>query len=233
MMHRSNTTTGWRRSAFTLVELMVVVFILGLLLTFTVVAMTKIMKKVNIDRSKLTLALLDDACRIYEQDFGAYPPSRDPAHPDWAGGQLLVLYLVGPASDPGDPPDGQAGDDLATDDGIDGPGYRLMRGGPQFGPYNGAEGVDTAQFNDPAQGGPYFVDSFKNPIYYYVCVNDTYVATDNADGPLAADPGYARDAGDVYYTLDFILMTAGPDGTFSSLTDDLRTDDITNFLPED
>jgi prepilin-type N-terminal cleavage/methylation domain-containing protein len=232
MMHRHNNPTGQRR-AFTLVELMVVVFILGLLLTFTVVALTKIVRKVNVDRSKLTLNLLDDACRLYEQDFGAYPPSNDPAHPDWGGGQLLVLYLVGLAGDPGDPGDGQAGDDLAVDDGIDGPGYRLMRGGPQFGPYNGAENVSIEYFGNPSVVNPYFVDSFKNPIFYYVCRNDTYSAEDDPDGPLTDDPDYARDQNGMYYSYDFIMMTAGPDGEFVSLTDDIRTDDITNFLPED
>ncbi len=233
MMHQTNHPTSQRKRGFTLVELMVVVFILGLLLTFTVVALAKIIKKVNVDRSKSAIALLAAGCRLYEQDFDAYPPSSDPTHPEWAGGQLLVLYLIGPAGDPGDPPDGQAGDDLAVDDGIDGPGYRLMRGGPPYGPYIGVEKIDREQFGNPDQGGPYFVDSFKNRIFYYAYANDTYTDTDNPEGPLTDNPDYPRDASGMYYNHDFLLMTAGPDGTFSSFTDDLRTDDITNFLPED
>jgi prepilin-type N-terminal cleavage/methylation domain-containing protein len=230
MMQRNKNSAAVSR-AFTLVELMVVIFILGLLLTFTVVAMSRIMRGNNVELSKNIIGLLEGACQFYEQDFGEYPPSNDPTHPQWAGGQLLVLYLTGPAPD--EDGDGVAGPDMAVDDGVNGYGYRLVRGGRVYEAYHGAEEVRTRQIGNADEVGPYFVDMFGNPIYYYVYRNDTYYASDNPDGPLTSDPNYATDANNMYYNYDFLLMSAGPDRVFESLRNNLRTNDITNFLPED
>jgi len=221
------------RQGFTLMELMLVVIIIALLMTIAVPGISQIANNAKRSASLAMLHLLGDACAAYADDFDQkLPPSKDSTYGGWQGAQLLPLFLTGYAGDAND--DGHAGQNgLDKDDGLDDYGFRLQKGGLKYGPYCGAEELKAKQFAPGPRSA--FVDAFDNPILYYCFRGGQYNHSDNNSGDLVgplSNQNYAKDASGHYFRTDFILLSAGPDGLFTSVTESPVTDDITNFLRE-
>ena len=234
--------------AFTLLELLLAVMIVAMLMTIAVPAIATLTRAANVEKSRGIVKTLATACSAFRDDFGEWPPSHEGAPYDaWLGAQLLPMFVTGYANDMGN--DGIAGGDipgvldarmpvaptnsnkLYEDDGVSGYGFRLAKGGRKYGPYFGAERLKTTTFGPGDRS--VFIDAFGNPIFYYVWDGSDYDASDNdPNGPLSAVADYAEDASGNYYRRDIILAAAGPDGRFSSLTDNAN-DDITNLVAED
>src|SRR5947208_11185959 len=99
------------KSAFTLVELLAVIFIIALLATLILVAVNRAQRSSRISRTKLELSAISSAIEQYYSDFKVYPGMPTP--PAGASVQYTILAqaLVGP------------GDKL--EDGADSPGFRI------------------------------------------------------------------------------------------------------------
>ena len=212
-------------NGFTIVELMVVLLIMLLLLAVLAPTVQKIHRTIMRTAALGTIHVIEGACRRYYEDFDEYPPSTHSDYSGWDGKELLVLFLTGYGPDTGTK--GEPGGNLATDDGKTGFGFRTEKAGLVFGPYNGTEKVKTKL---SGYSRPVFVDAFDEEIYYYRYDNG-YATSHNPTPPgLESGSDYADY---LTYTIDmrrdFILMTAGPDGKFSTAG---TTDDITNFLEE-
>lgn len=224
-----------RATAFTLMELMLVVIIMAMLMTIAVPGISRMYNAAKRHSSLASISILQSACSAYADDFRhEWPPSRYGAYGGWAGAQLLPLFLTGYAGD--DNGDGRADNNgIDEDDGLNDYGFRLVRAGRIYGPYAGAERVRTAQFRPGPRS--VFVDSFGSPIFYYVLRGGQFHASDNNTGdlrgPLSQDANYAKNAANRHFRADFILVSAGPDGRFASFTSSPTTDDVTNFLEED
>ncbi len=247
------------RRAFTLMELMLVVIILGLLITIAVPGIATMFNGARRASSLAIVSTLEKACIAFSDDFREFPPSHQAGALDkWTGAQLLPLFLTGYAPDKNG--NGVVGGDLPSvgdqrsslfypfvtnkandsnsfdkDDGADGYGFRLSRAGKKYGPYLGAEDIEAAKMAPDDRAA--FIDTFGNPIFYYVWDNgydksDNHV-TDGLAGPLSTDDDYAEDSAGQYLRKDFFLATAGPDRRFVSFADSPTTDDITNIVPEE
>jgi len=233
---------AWR--AFTLMELMLVISAIAMLLIITLPAVTKAISSFKRKASQGIISQLANACEAYETDFGAYPPSYVTSRSSWRGSQLLTLLLTGyfPDSHDGTSGLGEPGTDAlfggpgeTDDDGKEGFGFRVVRGGRQYGPYMG---TDRNEFMPASPDDhPVFVDAFGNEVFYYRYETaGGYDADHNRggdiDGPLGEISGYADDPDGGVYRKDFLLITAGADGDFTDPTD-VKWDDITNFFLED
>lgn len=240
------------RRAFTLMELMLVVIILGLLMTIAVPGIATMFNGARRASSLAIVSTLEKACIAFSDDFRQFPPSHQSGSLDkWTGAQLLPLFLTGYAPDKNG--NGVVGGDLPSlfdpfvtngandtnsfdkDDGADGYGFRLSKAGKKYGPYLGAENIEAAKMAPDDRAT--FIDTFGNPIFYYVWDNgydksDNHV-TDGLAGPLSTDKNYAEDSAGRYLRKDFFLATAGPDGRFVSFANSPTTDDVTNIVPEE
>lgn len=212
-----------RRYAFTLVELLVVVGIIALLAGIVLPSLKQFIIRSNKAKTQSAINLIDGACRYYFNDFDAYPPSKDDTYSGWTGSQLIVLFLTGYGPDPTN--NGIPGADLASDDGVEGYGFRLAQRGEVYGPYNNTEKLDVRR--DPR---PEFVDTFGtagNPILYYRWTGSNYDSSHNNGGPDNLSR-YAQDADGTYYTGDFILISRGHNEKWNAARDG-GSDDVTNF----
>lgn len=64
-----------KNKGFTLVEILVVITIITLLVSFLVVLIGNIIDKARYAKTAATVKLLDNACKSYHLDFGVYPPN--------------------------------------------------------------------------------------------------------------------------------------------------------------
>jgi len=239
------------RRAFTLVELLTVIAIIGLLAGIAVPTALKMRQDFMRSASLATLNLLDTACKEYHKDMGVYPPS-DPVEISgqrYFGRHWLVQCLIGYFPDLSDDNNPDAGATTSAgrwDDGQDGLGFR-MQDAPStvYGPYAGAENVQTIEekvyyknpsdFPDACDPRLVFVDGFEEPIFYYR-FGSGYQRSDNYDTNNRHGPSnlteYAQTESGAYFRKDFILCTPGPDDKWESYREDSETDDVTNFLKE-
>ena len=231
------------RRAFTLVELLIVILIIGLLMGIMSVSLSNYLIQVRTRTTQSTIQLLSAACDLYHNDFKDYPLSdvENGSLDDWKGAELLPLYLVGWAPDEGH--DAAPGDDFEQDDGQKGNGFRIRTRGDVYGPYNGAEEVKMAQ--PGGARGPLFIDSFGQPIVYYRVnpdnVNDINIRLHNLDAPyngVGTDGMWVDGADSVadwfrsdnkMRRADFVLASRGHDGLWGPAPDDPECDDVTNF----
>lgn len=234
---------------FTLVELLVIVGIIALLTGILLPSLNKFRLAAAKAKTQSAINLIDGACRYYSNDFDdKYPPSQDATYSNWYGGQLLVLFLTGYGPDPTD--NGEPGANLATDDGVEGYGFRLAKRGDVYGPYNGSEQLQTKKVKDRTNNEnvkrPVFVDTFGdsgNPILYYRWTGPNYDSSHNTGGPPTdtALNDYAKNAAvpAAYYRTDFILISSGnneqwenPCGIDNDGVTVIDSDDVTNFFNE-
>jgi prepilin-type N-terminal cleavage/methylation domain-containing protein len=107
-MMTSQTTISRRadRAGFTLVELLVVLFIIALLAALLLPAVSAVRQNSKVASTKHLLSSLEIACGGYKEDLQGFPPSSVaigslvPADQDndmetWQGAELLALHLVG------------------------------------------------------------------------------------------------------------------------------------------
>lgn len=233
-----------RRRAFTLAELIMVIFIIGVLIALLVPAVLAARTSFLVSKTEALISALDGACGMYYNDYSDYPPSRPTGFttsPDslggWQGYELLPLFLIGYGMDAGRDNVPATPIRLLSDDGQDGYGVRAVARGPVRGPYNGAE--RQRMIRDGA-GHAMFTDPFGNRVLYYRCDVDkvnltySYTAADNTlsvsdpDGMFKYDsnpktvwpgPQTAFDLytgnGDDPKRKDFLLFTAGPDRIYT------------------
>lgn len=195
-------------AAFTLLEMLTVVIIVGLLLTIGAPAVLHMQNIVRYKASLATIGVIDGACKQFYKDHEHYPPSSDGDE----GRVLLWQSLAVP--------------------------FRLSEKGKMYGPYNGVEKMPVVglagggyAFSDAFKYSIYYYRWDEDQSRYNNGDNTDgpadimrYVRTDgNASGPIARK--------------DFILCSRGADGKwpdeFDNATNDyLQRDDPTNFLEE-
>src|SRR4051812_15727050 len=97
------------KTAFTLVELLAVIFIIALLSTLILVAVNRAQRSSRMSKTKLQLAAITSALEQYHNDFRIYPGlSTSTGIPQYT---ILAKALIGPGP--------------AIEDGADGPGFRI------------------------------------------------------------------------------------------------------------
>ncbi|MCK5114051.1 MAG: hypothetical protein KAR11_04740 [Phycisphaerae bacterium] len=244
MKNQTNNRTfsrypGKAGGGFTLVEVLVVIAIIILLVGIIGPSIHKGMKVVKMRQTESAINMIADGCQQYQSDFDDYPPSDD-ANSDMdltQGSQIIVLLLTGyPDDDPNDaaPRTSSGTGFLKDDDGKTGFGFRTVKRGRVYGPYGGAENLQTSGGDTPA-----FRDAFDNDILYYRYHenDDEYKAAHNTTAPVP-DPNYFAACATV--RTDFLLLSPGPDEVFATFeasdnTDAKRlekikdSDDITNL----
>lgn len=226
-----------RGGAFTLIELLTVVAVLGILVMIILPSFTLARKLAKYKMGEARMGLLSSACEMYKADFKDYPPSSDPdgvyfAAADNRGAYIFALLLTGYAPDigtagsPATPPDL-----FSTDDGKSDFGFRTSSRGQVWGPYGDASKIPG--YRRTAASPMAFIDTFSgsevnNPILYYRyrdSDNDgdfEYVAADNytgsdveMDGPAAANfDAYMQDGSGQPYRTDFMLISKGGELTW-------------------
>src|SRR4051812_37221452 len=99
-----------RARGFTLVELLVVIFIIAVLSTLILAAVHLAQRSARVSKTKLELSAISSALEQYHNDFKVYPGLPTPP-----GGPsqftILAQALIGPGP--------------ATEDGANGPGFRV------------------------------------------------------------------------------------------------------------
>ncbi len=202
------------RAAFTLIEMLAVMVILGILLTFLI---PKLMGGAEVMKAQATSAFLreiDAALAEYNDEFGSYPSSEFKASWDVGsnsantGAESLVLHLW--SVDWG-------GTGLSTD--------RFCNTDGDASKKNIADPAVIANGNLMELG-----DSWGNPIAYISRSKygdkTLYITYDNDTGEtVEAEVGAFKNSatGSYFHPRKYQLISAGEDGLFNT------EDDITNF----
>ena len=211
---------------FTLVEMLIIVAILILLVGILTPSINRARISAKTNTSKAHIALINTGCEMFNEDFDYYPPSSNAS---LAGKELIVVYMTGYANDRTTSTDedndakpvSYNGATLKDDDGKDGFGFRTVKRGRVYGPYNGTENIPT--------DNKIFIDAFGNEILYYRydTGSNLYVRGHNStdfdnDGDFDADDQAYLDACEQSLTT-FLLLTPGSDKSWG------ESDDIRNF----
>ncbi|MBI1883518.1 MAG: type II secretion system protein GspG [Chlamydiae bacterium] len=81
------------KKAYTLVEVLIVMSIMGVVMAFLLNAVLKARQKVHLSRAHLMMDSIGAALRMYEDDFGAYPPSDEILGIPRSSAECLYYYL--------------------------------------------------------------------------------------------------------------------------------------------
>lgn len=82
-----------KRAAFTLIEVMIAVFVIGILATFAIPGAMRMWEKIKINTTKGTIASIETALYNYRDDIGHFPTKRE------GGLDALVQPPQGPGSE--------------------------------------------------------------------------------------------------------------------------------------
>ena len=145
-----------RHGGFTLVELLVVIFIIAVLSTLILAAVHLAQRSSRISKTKLELAAISSALEQYHNDFKVYPGLANGTGP--IRYTILAQALIGPGP--------------ATEDGADGAGFRTVTdpttgkadpNSKKWDAYLSPERFKVQRFTR----GWALLDSFDNPIRYF------------------------------------------------------------------
>jgi prepilin-type N-terminal cleavage/methylation domain-containing protein len=145
------------RSAFTLVELLVVIFIIALLSVLILGAVHYAQRSSRISKTKADLAAITTALEQYHSDFRTYPGLPDPPAGALMRHTVLAQALIGPGNE--------------QEDGLNGPGFRVGidvttgtvdTNSKKWDPYLSPEHFKFQRFAN----GWALLDYFGNPIRY-------------------------------------------------------------------
>ncbi len=191
-----------RRTAFTLVELLVVMAVIAILMSLLVPTLSAVRKQVNIAKGESLIQGVSTALDEYNQMYGTYPPNKSTnvhAQLDLTA-ECLVYYLSGASIsyDPGNVPTGYRWThSVFQDTSQDGSGRRSA---PIFYEFHHSDLMDGDGDNIPELKGPFGKRVFYNPV-------------GTSDGPT-------NQFGQPRYRLDsFDLFFAGPDGEYDTSED--------------
>ena len=230
-----------RRGAFTLVELLTIIVILGMLISLAMPSIVQAMKVYRVRESRIYFDQIMGGITLYKNDWKRIPPTGG-----WASGFPDYLKGLPPSND------GAVGTNLMgaqalvqallgyrdeDHDGKAGLGARSVERGKVYGPYV------SGQLPTVSEGGKLsFHDAFGNRILYYrfepgsgsaggrflAGHNDFDAGSDNSIATDAALAAYLTDPNDQLYRRDYVVISPGPDRAWKKPADQ-KTDDLTNF----
>ena len=208
--------SGSRQSAgFTLIEVLAVILILSILMTFIVVSVGGSQRTMQIENTRAWLTQVGGMIDAYERELGKYPPSSFPADMESKpsrlnmGVEMLVITL------------------WSRDSKWQAPEIPEERLG-------NTDGDRTKQSLTTFTSADAFelLDEWENPIAY-IHRRDydkqiTYLTYDEEldPGETPVEARVSPKTGDPYRRQSFQLISAGPDGVFQT------EDDIANFKIE-
>jgi prepilin-type N-terminal cleavage/methylation domain-containing protein len=199
------------RAGFTLIELMAVIVILAILITFLVARLSGSGELVEVRLCRARLGLVEAAIREYESERGSFPSSSfrpeqgPPPNATNLGAEALFLALWSPD---------WGGTTLPEDDLVNSDGDRSSKA------LSSLPVADLFEIADP----------WGNPIAYLAKGDyersDLYLTLDAQSGePLESTVRASKSAktGRFHNPHSFQLISAGPDGEFGT------EDDVTSF----
>ncbi|MBT3202079.1 MAG: hypothetical protein HN350_19425, partial [Phycisphaerales bacterium] len=235
-----------KRGGFTMIELLGVMFVITMLLAIGVPTVIKYRTNAKIAICRTTVNTIDQAVDMYYRQHKEYPSQNK-----------LTAQLTGLWYKWVKPEGGGAAVLKEFDDGVPGVGYRLQARGPIYGPWNGADLLETTgTYEEKENGGTdnrtFFVDAFSQNILY--CTFDPapiatpkgYEEADFDRSGSSVEDGislkslndYAQDRKGGFYRRDYIVISRSADGkwgkvrgpdTASEKQYSVPTDDVTNF----
>jgi prepilin-type N-terminal cleavage/methylation domain-containing protein len=210
------------KKAFTLIELMVVVLILGILATLAVGVFTTQVERARYAKARTTIATLELAANRYQIDIGVFPPSGSgvpSGPPTFEGCGLLHLALVHSMSGNANAPDNPR---------WQGPYVSIQD--LDLGDINGNSLADAGIVSPVPAGEIQILDPWRSPYRYVRCCGsstDNYTVNDATVLPTSSP--FA--ATETFYNVGTIQISSkGRDGLTLPVpnigTDD---DDVNNF----
>lgn len=240
MFAEHHNQTARARRGMTLIEILTIIMIIAMLMSILVPAIGKFQQQAAQQRTRILMGTIGTAIEAYKNDFNDYPPSKAAGTimGTLKGSSLLPVFLIGYKADAGsDGKPGSGEDMLVTDDGKDGPGFRLAHRGKVYGPYNDADKLPMDKSTYPQ-----FIDSMDQAILYYRYRDKDsdgvfkYWDDDAPAGDTKIRPGditkYAKAGQTELLRRDYLLISKGLDGTYGTTPtggDSKGKDDITNF----
>ncbi|MBC8373025.1 MAG: prepilin-type N-terminal cleavage/methylation domain-containing protein [Phycisphaerae bacterium] len=220
-------------SGFTMVEMLVVMFVITMLLAIGVPAALRFKTQAKINACQVTVNIIDKAVEMYHGLHKNYPTTEE-----------MVGKLIGQSFKF----EVEANEPTEIEDYHPGPGYRLQPRGTVYGPWNDVDKLARSgdHVQDAQSDQVHFIDAFGHYIWY--CPFDTENLTytdekfdkeDSEDGvTINSIADYAKDASNRFYRRDYIIMSQSANGKWGLFRDiggtsgssALPTDDVTNFI---